>query len=60
MLFRSGLDAMVKEVAEKSPLRREVTPAEVGDTVLFLLSDWARGVTGETIYVDCGYHIMGF
>lgn len=56
----AGLDAMVKEVAEKSPLRREVTPAEVGDTVLFLLSDWARGITGETIYVDCGYHIMGF
>ncbi len=56
----SGFDAMVKEVAEKSPLKREVTPAEVGDTVLFLLSDWARGVTGETLYVDCGYHIMGY
>ncbi|GDX40023.1 enoyl-[acyl-carrier-protein] reductase [NADH] FabI [Armatimonadota bacterium] len=56
----SGLDAMIKEVAVRSPLKRETTPAEVGDTVLFLLSDWARGITGETIYVDCGYHIMGY
>lgn len=56
----SGFDGMVKEVAERSPLKRETTPEEVGDAILFLLSDWARGITGETIYVDCGYHIMGY
>jgi enoyl-[acyl-carrier protein] reductase I len=55
----SGFDSMVKEVAERSPLQRETTPAEVGDSLLFLLSDWARGITGETLYVDCGFHIMG-
>jgi enoyl-[acyl-carrier protein] reductase I len=33
---------------------------EVGGTALFLCSDLAAGITGETIYVDCGYNIMGF
>jgi enoyl-[acyl-carrier protein] reductase I len=37
-----------------------VDPAEVGGTAVFLLSDAASGITGETIYVDCGYNIMGF
>ncbi len=55
----AGLDTMLKQVAERSPLRRPVTPAEVGDAVMFLLSDLARGITGETLYVDAGYHTMG-
>ena len=55
----SGFDGMVKHVAEHSPLRRAVTPDEVGDAVLFLLSNLARGITGETLYVDAGYHTMG-
>lgn len=42
-----------------SPMRRNVTPDEVGKTGMFLLSDLASGVTGETLHVDCGYHIMG-
>jgi enoyl-[acyl-carrier protein] reductase I len=42
-----------------SPLRRTVTTTEVGDTALFLLSDLARGVTGEILHVDAGYHIVG-
>lgn len=42
-----------------SPMRRNVTPDEVGKTGMFLLSDLASGITGETLHVDCGYHIMG-
>jgi len=42
-----------------SPLRRTVTTTEVGDTALFLLSDLARGITGEILHVDAGYHIVG-
>lgn len=42
-----------------SPMRRNITPEEVGKTGMFLLSDLASGVTGETLHVDCGYHIMG-
>ncbi len=55
----TGFDAMRKQVAEVSPLRRTIEADEVGDTVLFLLSPWSRGITGETIYVDAGYHIVG-
>jgi enoyl-[acyl-carrier protein] reductase I len=42
-----------------APLRRTVTTAEVGDCALFLLSDLARGVTGEILHVDAGYHVVG-
>jgi enoyl-[acyl-carrier protein] reductase I len=42
-----------------SPLRRTVTIEEVGDTAIYLLSDLARGVTGEIHHVDAGYHIVG-
>ncbi len=42
-----------------SPLRRNVTTTEVGDAALFLLSDLARGITGEMLHVDAGYHIVG-
>ena len=56
----SGLGDMLKAHAERSPLKRNVNPAEVGSTAAFLLSDGASGITGETIYVDCGYNIMGF
>ncbi|HYA98122.1 MAG TPA: SDR family oxidoreductase, partial [Methylomirabilota bacterium] len=51
---------MLKSHAERSPLRRNVDPAEVGAAAAFLLSDAGSGITGETIYVDCGYNIMGF
>ena len=46
-------------IGEKAPLKRNVTVTEVGNTALFLVSDLASGITGETIYVDCGYNIMG-
>jgi enoyl-[acyl-carrier protein] reductase I len=54
-----GFTGMLKQHAEKAPLQRNVTKEEVGSTGLFLLSDLASGITGETIYVDAGYHIMG-
>jgi len=56
----SGLSDMLKSHAERAPLKRNVDPAEVGGTAAFLLSDAGSGITGETIYVDCGYNIMGF
>jgi enoyl-[acyl-carrier protein] reductase I len=46
-------------VAERSPLKRNVQASEVGSTALFLLSGLSSAITGETIYVDCGYNIMG-
>jgi len=55
----AGFDTMRKQVADVSPLKREVDATEVGDTIVYLLSSWSRGVTGETIYVDGGYHIVG-
>jgi enoyl-[acyl-carrier protein] reductase I len=42
-----------------SPLRRNVTTSEVGDAALFLLSDLGRGLTGEVMHVDAGYHVVG-
>jgi len=56
----SGLSDMLKSHAERAPLKRNVDPSEVGGTAAFLLSDAGSGITGETIYVDCGYNIMGF
>jgi enoyl-[acyl-carrier protein] reductase I len=56
----SGLGEMLKSHAERAPLRRNVDPGEVGATAAFLLSEHGSGITGETIYVDCGYNIMGF
>jgi len=56
----SGFGDMLKVQAERSPLRRNVDAGEVGATAAFLLSDAGSGITGEAIYVDCGYNIMGF
>ncbi|HSY71854.1 MAG TPA: enoyl-ACP reductase [Alloacidobacterium sp.] len=55
-----GLGDMLKAHSERSPLGRNVEQSEVGGTALFLASDLASGVTGEILYVDCGYNIMGF
>ena len=55
-----GLSDMLRSHAERAPLKRNVDPGEVGGTAVFLLSDAGSGITGETIYVDCGYNIMGF
>lgn len=53
-------NVILKQIEEKAPLRRTTTPEEVGDTALFLFSNLSRGITGENIHVDSGYHIMGF
>jgi enoyl-[acyl-carrier protein] reductase I len=56
----SQLGEMLKTHAERAPLKRNVDPGEVGATAVFLLSEAGSGITGETLYVDCGYNIMGF
>lgn len=48
---------ILKQVERQAPLKRNVTAAEVGDAVVFLLSDMARGVTGEVVHVDSGFHV---
>jgi enoyl-[acyl-carrier protein] reductase I len=56
----SGLGDMLKAHAERAPLKRNVDVNEVASTAVFLASDAGSGITGEVIYVDCGYNIMGF
>ncbi len=51
---------MLKVHAERSPLKRNVEPAEVGNAALFLASDLSSGVSGEVLYVDCGYNVVAF
>jgi enoyl-[acyl-carrier protein] reductase I len=55
----SGFLDMLHHVEAKAPLRRNISAEEVAGTALYLASDLASGVTGEVIYVDAGYHIMG-
>ncbi len=55
----SGFTTMLKHHADRAPLRRNVTLEEIGNAALFLLSPMSTGVTGETLYVDCGYNIVG-
>jgi enoyl-[acyl-carrier protein] reductase I len=55
-----GFGDMQKIHAERAPLQRNVNVNEVGATGVFLASDASSGITGEVIYVDCGYNIMGF
>jgi enoyl-[acyl-carrier protein] reductase I len=52
--------SMLDHVAERAPLRRNTEPAEVADAALFLASDLGRGVTGNVLFVDSGFQIMGF
>jgi enoyl-[acyl-carrier protein] reductase I len=53
------LNSMLRVHAERSALKRNNTVEEVGDAGLFLCSPWSRGITGEVIYCDAGYRIMG-
>ena len=55
-----GFTDMLKKHAERSALKRNITKEEVGKAGLFLLSDLASGITGEVIYVDAGYRMMGW
>lgn len=55
----AGFRKMLAYTETRTPLRRNVDQNEVGRTALWLASDLASGVTGEVIYVDAGYHILG-
>jgi len=54
-----GIRELLKHVELMSPLRRNITIENVGNTAAFLCSDLAAGITGEVIYVDGGYHNLG-
>jgi enoyl-[acyl-carrier protein] reductase I len=54
-----GILDMIHHVEATAPLRRTVTQTEVGNTTAFLCSDLSSGITGQVIYVDAGYEIMG-
>jgi enoyl-[acyl-carrier protein] reductase I len=55
----SGFTEMLKHYEEHAPLKRNVLPAELGQTGVFLASDGAAAITGQTLYVDSGYSVMG-
>src|SRR5687768_1411617 len=54
-----GFTGMLKHHAERAPLRRNVELEEIGDAALFLCSKMSSAITGEIMYVDCGYNIIG-
>ncbi|MGB9735179.1 MAG: enoyl-ACP reductase FabI [bacterium] len=54
-----GFTTMIQQYPQKAPLGRNITADEVGDAALFLLSPMSSAITGEVIFVDAGYHIMG-
>jgi enoyl-[acyl-carrier protein] reductase I len=55
----NGLRGFLNTVEEKSPLRKNVTPDDIGGTAVYLASDLSNGVTGQVLYVDSGISIMG-
>jgi len=55
----SGFSQMLKHYETHAPLKRNVAPEELAATGLFLAGDGAAAITGQVIYVDCGYQIMG-
>ncbi len=54
-----GIDSVFEHVEKKSPLRRNIDAEEVGKTAVYLLSDLSSGQTGETLYVDSGFNVVG-
>lgn len=56
----SGFNEINASIEEKSPLRQNVDQDQVGDATLFFMSNLSRGVTGEVLHVDSGYHIIGY
>lgn len=54
-----GFTGMLKHHADRAPLRRNVELEEIGDAALFLLSPMSNAITGEIMFVDCGYNIIG-
>ncbi len=54
-----GISGMIRGQAERAPLRKSVDLDEIGDAALFLVSPMSRGITGEVLYVDGGFNILG-
>jgi len=54
-----NFDELLAWTAQRAPLQRAIDPDEVGRSAVYLVSDLASGVTGQNIYVDAGYHIVG-
>ncbi len=52
------IDQLIDYAASRSPLHRAITPEEVGTAAAFLCSPLASAITGEVLYVDCGYNVM--
>jgi len=55
----AGFTSMLKHYEEHAPMKRNIEPKELGETGIFLASDFSTAITGEVLHVDCGYHIMG-
>jgi enoyl-[acyl-carrier protein] reductase I len=55
----SGFRKMLDQYEAHAPLKRNVLPEELGATGTFLASDGAAAITGQVLYVDCGYEVMG-
>lgn len=55
----SGFNEKANIIVEKAPLRRNIDQDQVGDATMFFLSELSRGITGEVLHVDSGYHIVG-
>ena len=55
----SGFSSILSVYRDRAPLRRNVDTAEVGEAAAFLLSDAGRGITGEVLMVDAGFHVTG-
>jgi enoyl-[acyl-carrier protein] reductase I len=55
----TDIDKSISEAAHNSPLRRAITADEVGNATAFLCSPLAAAITGQILYVDCGFNIMG-
>ena len=54
-----GFSTILGVYRDRAPLRRNIETVEVGEAAAFLLSDAARGITGEVLMVDAGFHITG-
>jgi enoyl-[acyl-carrier protein] reductase I len=55
----SNFSSLLDSMGDKAPLRRNITQLEVGNAACFLLSEMASGITGQVLYVDAGYSVMG-
>jgi enoyl-[acyl-carrier protein] reductase I len=55
-----GFTGFAKASTERSPLRQATDIDQVGDTAIYLASNLSRGVTGDVLFVDQGYHVLGF